>query len=172
MPLLSTCTVPPEAAPTPAHSALCTFPRIQVPRLEDTLPINHLYSNGKRKSARTQQPCLLGRFRLLPPASHSRLNCRALYYSHIIHASLIKAVNSLIVKLENVQHLLLGNSVPGFGFGECQVYGGACQRVHGLAFGYSVRLLSLILRGRVMEKRSPGTGIEAQNWGGGRKARS
>lgn len=35
--------VPPETALTPARSTLCTFPRIQVPRLEDTFPINHLY---------------------------------------------------------------------------------------------------------------------------------
>lgn len=34
-----------------------------------------------------------GRFRLLPPAPHSCLNCRALHYNPIIHASLIKAVN-------------------------------------------------------------------------------
>lgn len=45
---------------------------------------------------------LTGQILLLPPAPHSRLNCRALHYSPIIHASLIKAVNSPIVKLENV----------------------------------------------------------------------
>lgn len=70
---------------------------------------------------------MLGRFRLLPPASSSRLNCRALYYSHIIHASLIKAVNSLIVKLETVQHLLSGISVPGIGSGECRCIGGLAK---------------------------------------------
>lgn len=65
---------------------------------------------------------LPGQILLVPPAPHSRPNCRALHYSPVIHASLIKAVNSLIVKLENVQHLLSGNPVPGVW--------GACQRVH------------------------------------------
>lgn len=41
LPLLSTPTVPPEAAIL--HPTLCTFPRIQVPRLEDTSPINQRY---------------------------------------------------------------------------------------------------------------------------------
>lgn len=53
--------------------------------------------------------------------SHS-LNCRALRYNPIIHASLIKAVNCPIVKMQNAQHLLSGNPLPGVRE--------ACQRVH------------------------------------------
>lgn len=113
-----------QALPTP----LCTFPRIQNLRPQrDTSPINHLcctpviLGSQTQNQGRTQQTCSQGRFRLLPPAPHSRLNCRALHYSHIIHASLIKSVNSRTVKLENVQHLLSGNLVPGTYGGECQV---------------------------------------------------
>lgn len=114
-----------QPLPTPPHSV--PFPEYRTSGHRDTSPINHLcctpvtLGSQTQNQGRTQQTCSQGRFRLLPPAPHSRLNCRALYYSHIIHASLIKSVNSRTVKLENVQHLLSGNLVPGTYGGECQV---------------------------------------------------
>lgn len=88
-----------------------------------------------------------GRFRLLPPAPHSCLNCRALHYNPIIHASLIKAVNQPIVKLENVQHLLSGNPVPG-------VCGGLTKGYIDWLLSRSVWPLSLIMRAGIMAKGS------------------
>lgn len=90
---------------------------------------------------------------MLPPAPHSRLNCKALYYSHIIHASLIKAVSSPIVKLENVQHLLSGNLMPGIGSWECQVCRGGLPKVALIGFSIAVPdYLCLILGAEMMPK--------------------
>lgn len=127
LPLLSTPTVPPEAAilhpPHPVYLSQNTGPQAG-----DTSPINHCYGTPVLRESQpglNSHACWADSVCCLQPPS--RLNCRALYYSHIIHASLIKAVNSLIVKLENVQHLLSGISVPGIGSGECRCIGGLAK---------------------------------------------
>lgn len=132
---------PPEAATPRPSPTPCTSPRIQALRPERYLPINHLCSTPDHvRESQTQKGlnhhahradsvcCLQPLF----PALIVGL-CR---YSRIIHASLIKAVNSLIVKLENVQHLLSGNPVPGIGSGECQVCVGDLPK--GALIGFSI----------------------------------
>lgn len=140
------------------------------PQAKDTSPINHLCCTPiivgnvrPRKETGLNNHASQGRFHLLPPAPHSRLNCRALHYSRIIHASLIKAVNSPLVKLENVQHLLSGNPVPGIGSGECQVCeGGLAKGCIDWLLNRSARHLCLILGAGKMPKGSLVPGIQAQ----------
>lgn len=144
------------------------FPEHRTSGQRDTSLINHfcctpIYTGESQtqKGDRTQQSCSQGRFRLLPPAPLSRLNCRALHNSHIIHASLIKAVNSPIVKLENVQHLLSGNPVPGIGSGECQVCVGDLPK--GTLIGFSIAVSGIMLDSG---SRDDGQGVSCARYPG------
>lgn len=88
-------------------------------------PINHLSctpttSGELRHKMEPGQSCSQGRFHLLPPAPHSRLNCRALRSSRIIHACLIKAVNGPIVKLEMCGTCSLGVPCQGLVVGSAR----------------------------------------------------
>lgn len=165
--LLSTPPVPPETAPPPPSRVplpeyRTSGQRDTCPLITSAVPLITLGKDPERRQGlnhhahRADSVCCL---QLLFPALIVGL-CR---YSRIIHASLIKAVNSLIVKLENVQHLLSGNPVPGIGGGECQV----CVRdlPKGALiwlFHRSVWHSCLILGARMMAKGSLVPGIQAQ----------
>lgn len=88
-----------------------------------------------------------GRFRLLPPAPHSCLNCRALHYNPIIHASLIKAVNQPHCKAGKCTAPALWEPWPG-------VCGGLTKGYIDWLLSRSVWPLSLIMRAGIMAKGS------------------